>query len=397
LALSYNRQMADGEVGEKRVEAIPGVVDLRASLLAWYDLNQRNLPWRRTRDPYAIWVSEIMLQQTRVATVIQRFQDFLRNFPTVLSLANANEQDVLTQWSGLGYYRRARMLLEAAKVVAREHRGIMPRSAVALRGLPGIGAYTSAAIASIAFGEKVAVVDGNVERVIQRLAGWGSESRTGQSELAREINLRAGILLDPSRPGDFNQAMMELGATVCLPKKPLCLGCPLSDACQTRGEHPTPLRAPMRSQDSAYALIIRSKTRFREVLLEQRPQSLTVMPGMWELPSLREPEVPVEDLRLAVRHAIMQVNYYARIRTVFEDDVDALTVPSEFRQWVPLRELGTLPLTGLARKVLLRAGIPELAQLPPLRDLTVRPASRALFGKHEPAGSRRKAAGLSGQ
>jgi len=369
--------------------------ELRSRLLAWYDANCLDLPWRRTRDPYAIWISEIMLQQTRVATVIERFQDFLRNFPTVTSLAKASEQDVLALWSGLGYYRRARMLHEAAKVVAREHRGIMPRTAVALRGLPGIGAYTSAAVASIAFGEKIAVVDGNVERVIQRLAGWGSDSRKDQSELAREINLRAGILLDPTRPGDFNQAMMELGATVCLPKKPLCLTCPLGYACETRGEHPTPQRAPMRSQDSGYALVIRSQGKHREVLLEQRPQSLTVMPGMWELPTLLQVEVPGEHLRLAVRHAIMQVNYYARIRTVFEDDVDDLTVPSEFRKWVPLRELGKLPLTGLARKVLLRAGIPELTPLPAQRPAS-EPARAMLAGRKQPA-RRRRLAGIPAQ
>jgi A/G-specific adenine glycosylase len=368
---------------------------LRSSLLAWYDAHRRDLPWRRTRDPYAIWISEIMLQQTRVATVIDRFQDFLRNFPTVTSLANAREQDVLALWSGLGYYRRARMLHEAAKVVAREHHGIMPGTAVVLRGLPGIGAYTSAAVASIAFGEKIAVVDGNVERVIQRLEGWGSDSRKGQSELAREINLRAGSLLDPTRPGDFNQAMMELGATVCLPKKPLCLTCPIAHGCQTRGEHPTPQRAPMRSQDSGYALVIRSHGKHREVLLEQRPASFSVMPGMWELPTLLDVEVPGEHLRLAVRHAIMQVNYYARIRTVFEDDVDALTVPSSLRRWVPLRELGKLPLTGLARKVLLRAGIPELTPLPAERF--AQDPARTLLAARKGPSRRRKLSGISAQ
>jgi len=395
LALSYNRQMAEEELGNENAGKMAEVEGIRASLLAWYDVNRRDLPWRNTRDPYAIWVSEIMLQQTRVAAVIERFQEFLRNFPTVSSLANAREQDVLAMWSGLGYYRRARMLLEAAQAVVREYRGVMPRTAAALRGLPGIGVYTSAAIASIAFGEKVAVVDGNVERVIQRLAGWGSESRKEQADLAREISLRAGALLDPARPGDFNQAMMELGATVCLPRKPLCLNCPLGNVCQTRGEHPTPPRAPMRSQDSGYALVIRSQSRHREVLLEQRPASMTVMSGMWELPSLRDAEVPPDEQRLAVRHAIMQVNYYARIRTVFEDDVDALTIPSPLRQWVPLRELGKLPLTGLARKVLLRAGIPELAQLPP--DPVVSSAAHALFAKRKQPTAQQELGGIAGQ
>ncbi len=370
MEVTYNQRMKVEAGGVARSDSPEAHVDIRLCLLAWYDRNRRSLPWRRTRDPYAIWVSEIMLQQTRVATVIERFQDFLRNFPTVSALANAGEQDVLALWSGLGYYRRARMLHHAAKVVVQEHGGVMPKTAAALRGLPGIGAYTSAAVASIAFGEKVAVVDGNVERVIQRLAGWGSDSATGQTELAREIAKRAEVLLDPNRPGDFNQATMELGATLCLPRKPLCLTCPLRDHCVTRGEHPTLQRAAMRSQDAAYGLAVRSRGAHREVLLQQRPAELTVMPGMWELPPLRSVEVPGEHLRLAVRHAIMQVNYYVRVRTVYEGDVDELMVPSETRRWVSLNQLGGIALTGLARKVLLRSGLPELTQLPVVMENT---------------------------
>jgi A/G-specific adenine glycosylase len=351
--------------------------ELRNQLLAWYDGNRRDLPWRQTKDPYAIWVSEIMLQQTRVAAVEGRYESFLRNFPSVHALAHADEADVLAQWSGLGYYRRARMLHKAAKVVVQEHGGIMPDTALELRGLPGIGAYTSAAIASIAFGEHTAVIDGNVERVVQRLAGWGSDARTGQAELVRNTEQLAGKLLDPTRPGDFNQAMMELGATVCLPRNPRCLSCPLSRACQTRGEHPVPARAKMRSQDAAYALVIRTarsgrdRSQGREVLLDQRPSDQTVMPGMWELPALRDTEVEGSELRMAVRHAIMQVNYYVRIRTVFEDDAEALTIPSDRRRWVRLYELGALPLTGLARKVLLRARLPELAPMDPVLEAAV--------------------------
>jgi A/G-specific adenine glycosylase len=347
---------------------LKAINDLRTNLLAWYDQNRRDLPWRRTRDPYAIWISEIMLQQTRVAAVIDRYHAFLRNFPSVQALAHAAEADVLALWSGLGYYRRARMLHKAAKAVVLEQGGIMPGTAAGLRQLPGIGAYTSAAIASITYGEPVAVVDGNVERVVQRLAGWGSDKSEGQSELARNISQLANDLLDSDRAGDFNQAMMELGATVCLPKNPQCLTCPISAACQTRGEHPTPVRARMRSQDAAYALVVRSHHKHREVLLDQRSDDQTVMPGMWELPALRETDVAPSQLRMTVRHAIMQVNYYVRIRTVFEDDAEALTVPSECRRWIRLLDLDTLPLTGLARKVLLRAGLPELTPNLPVLD-----------------------------
>ena len=339
---------------------------MRRELLDWYDRSKRDLPWRHTNDPYAVWVSEIMLQQTRVAVVEERYRTFLRDFPTVQALAHASEADVLAQWSGLGYYRRARMLHQAAKAVVLEFGGVMPGTALDLRALPGIGVYTSAAVASIAFGEPVAVVDGNVERVVQRLAGWGSDARSGQAELARNTGQMASVLLDPARPGDFNQSMMELGATVCLPRNPKCLMCPLKDVCQTRGEHPVPARARMRSEDSAYALVIRSGSKSREVLLDQRAADQTVMPGMWELPALRDSTVTGAHLRMALRHAIMQVNYYVRIRTVFEEDAEALTVPSETRRWIRLHDLASLPLTGLARKVLLRAKLPEFMPTPQL-------------------------------
>ena len=339
-------------------------VKLRQRLLAWYEGNRRDLPWRRTRDPYAIWISEIMLQQTRVAAVVDRYEAFLQRFPTVRALGRAEEAEVLALWSGLGYYRRARMLHRAAQVVVSDLDGVMPGTAAGLRELPGIGAYTSAAIASIAYGEPLAVVDGNVERVVQRLAGWGSELPRGQAKLAQEIVQMAGALLDPVRPGDFNQAMMELGATVCLPRNPQCLTCPIYAHCRTRGEHPTPKRARMRSEDAAYALVIRSDRAnpqaSPEVLLVQRAAAETVMTGMWELPALLEARVPQARVRLTVRHAIMQVNYAVRIRSVLEEEVESLAVASGHRQWVRVCDLESLPLTGLARKVLLRSRLAEL-------------------------------------
>jgi A/G-specific adenine glycosylase len=343
---------------------------LRSSLLAWYDLNRRDLPWRRTRDPYAIWVSEIMLQQTRVAAVVERYEAFLRAFPTVAALGRADEAEVLALWSGLGYYRRARMLHRAAQTVVAELGGVMPATAAGLRELPGIGAYTSAAIASIAYGEPVAVVDGNVERVVQRLAGWGSEAAGGQTKLMRATGQAASALLDPARPGDFNQAMMELGATLCLPRNPQCLTCPICAHCRTRGEHPTRKRAPMRKEVAAFALVLRgAETALPEVLLVQRAETETVMTGMWELPQLRDVHVPEARLRLTVRHAIMQVNYRVRIRSVHEEEAEALAVLTGKRQWVRICDLDALPLTGLARKVLLRSRLPELAwQRPVLRQ-----------------------------
>ncbi|HEY1647348.1 MAG TPA: A/G-specific adenine glycosylase [Terracidiphilus sp.] len=347
------------------------VVRLRRSLLDWYDRHRRDLPWRNSRDPYAIWVSEVMLQQTRVAVVIERYHAFLKRFPSVIALALAPEQEVLALWSGLGYYRRARMLHKAAQFVAEHLEGRLPSASEELRLLPGIGAYTAAAIASIAYGERIAVVDGNVERVLCRMAGWEAGSRAGGAILKRKIGNLADELVDAERPGDFNQALMELGATVCLPRGPQCLVCPFCGDCKTRGEHKRPARAPMLSREVSYALSVRTGSKpgkgrgagGREVLLEQRPASVSVMPGMWELPKLLDTAVPQKELRMTVRHAIMQVNYYVRIRTVFEDDVEMLTLAAGKRRWVPLPEAAGMALTGLARKVLARAHLLPAAPL----------------------------------
>jgi A/G-specific adenine glycosylase len=340
---------------------------LRRELLEWYARNRRDLPWRRSHDSYAIWVSEIMLQQTRVAVVVDRYQAFMGRFPTLVSLALAPEEEVLALWSGLGYYRRARMLHKAAQFVADHHQGNLPATSEQLRLLPGIGVYTAAAIASIAHGERVAVVDGNVERVLCRLSGWEEASSTGGAALRRKIEALAADLVDPQQPGDFNQAMMELGATVCTPRSPQCLVCPLAGNCRTRGEHKTQPRPQMLSREVAHALSVRIGQQAgetnREVLLEQRPAAQTVMPGLWELPALREAEVPESELRMTVRHAIMQVNYYVRIRTVFEDDVEALAVAGGERRWVPLGVAAGMALTGLTRKVLTRAHLLPTASL----------------------------------
>ena len=334
------------------------VVELRGRLLGWFEHSHRDLPWRLSSDPYAIWVSEIMLQQTRVAVVVERYKAFMARFPSLVSLALAEEQDVLALWSGLGYYRRARMLHKAAQFVVDHHKGNLPETAAQLRSLPGIGPYTAAAIASIAHGEALAVVDGNVERVLCRLAGWGAGSRNGGgTALRRKIEDLAACLVDPQQPGDFNQALMELGAMVCTPRNPECPACPWSADCATRGEHKTVARPPMLSREVGHALSVRmgAGTRGREVLLEQRSASQTVMPGLWELPALLNPVVPEEQLRMTVRHAIMQVNYYVRVRTVFEDDAEALTVPGGKRCWVSLGDAAGMALTGLTRKVLTRA------------------------------------------
>jgi A/G-specific adenine glycosylase len=295
----------------------------RNRLHAWYSEHARDLPWRGVHDPYATWLSEIMLQQTRVATVQDRYFDFLERFPTLRALAEADEDQVLAAWSGLGYYRRARLLYRGAQFVVREWNGKLPRTAAELRTLPGVGDYTAAAVASIAFGESVAVVDGNVERVLLRILGL-SEARTAAAR-AELASVAQALMPPPSRrpprsgygkpnpPGDHNQAMMELGATVCLPRAPLCPRCPVVDLCKTRGEHPTLRREPQQSRVAAHLLTLRKRGVATEVLLERRPQSASLMPGMLELPVLQIESVGDREPVLRLRHAITNTNYYVQI------------------------------------------------------------------------------------
>jgi len=312
----------------------------RQRLLAWYDVHARDLPWRASCDPYRVWLSEIMLQQTRVAAVIEHYHEFLRRFPTVKKLAVASEDSVLAAWSGLGYYRRARMLHAAAKVVVREHGGKFPKTAEELRSLPGIGRYTAAAIASIAFDEPIAVVDGNVERVLQRVSG----TRLAGEELWRA----ATHLLDAKRPGDFNQAMMELGATVCTPRAPSCLMCPIVELCATRGELAAAAKpAPQTKREIHYVLDFRNRDRRdREVFLVQRSPDLSLMPGMWELPELETANggSPL----FSLRHSITVTDYTVRVWRN--------TLPAHAPgKWIPMQRLREVALTGLARKILRKA------------------------------------------
>ena len=309
----------------------------RRKLLRWYDAKKRDLPWRADRDPYHVWLSEIMLQQTRVAAVIDYYQRFLRRFPTVEALSNARLASVLAVWSGLGYYRRARMLHEAARKIAREYHGVFPQTAEGLRELPGIGRYTSAAVASIAFGEPVAVVDGNVERVLQRISGKVLSET--------ELWLGAEELLSATRPGDFNQAMMELGATVCLPRQPKCDACPVFALCRTRGGIAKPKRKDRQMRSLTYAL----DRRDHSVFLVQRPQATTLMPGMWELPEIPSANRETNEA-LTLKHAITVTDY--SVQVVREP------APSGLKgRWVPASRLVRLPLTGLTRKILRAAEI----------------------------------------
>ena len=344
----------------------------RRLLLRWYDLHARELPWRESRDPYRVWVSEIMLQQTRVAAVIAHYHEFLRRFPTVAKLAKARESSVLAAWSGLGYYRRARMMHAAAKVIVRELDGKFPKTAEEWRALPGIGRYTAAAIASIAFEEPVAVVDGNVERVLQRVSG--------SPVMGEKLWEAAERTLDRARPGDFNQAMMELGATVCTPRAPACLTCPVVELCATRGEMAGAAKtARQKKREIHYALDCRDEA----VFLVQRARDVSLMAGMWELPEVDgsvadagKQQVPrsarndknkilndknrnartaqaadvAKSLLFSLRHSITVTDYTVRVWRVGAPD-------GTRGEWVATNRLERVALTGLARKILRKADV----------------------------------------
>jgi A/G-specific adenine glycosylase len=344
----------------------------RRRLMSWYRTHARELPWRGVTDPYKTWVSEVMLQQTRVAAVIEHYQNFLRRFPTILALALATEEEVLAAWSGLGYYRRARMLHKAAQFIVEERGGSLPYSAAELRTLPGIGEYTCAAIASIAFGESVPVVDGNVERVLLRLIGMPQDGtaagRAFLHQQAAALVPRRRIDHNLNAAGDHNQAMMELGATICLPRAPLCLHCPVYNMCQTRGEHITPPRAVQRSRPAAYLLHLRKRGTATEVLLERRADDISLMAGMYELPPLPVDAIQNREPMLRLRHAITNTNYYVQIfspRGRYDRGLRrAVPAARADLHWIRTNRLRSLPLTGLARKVLQRL---DVMTVPPVR------------------------------
>jgi A/G-specific adenine glycosylase len=314
------------------------VHNLRQALLAWYDAHRRDLPWRRDADAYRVWVSEVMLQQTRVAAVLGHYARFMERYPTVHVLASAREQSVLAVWSGLGYYHRARRLHQAAKVIARELNGEFPRTAEDWHELPGIGRYTAAAIASIAFCEPVAVVDGNVERLLARLMGRveGWESAWQQAE----------ALLDRARPGDFNQAMMDLGATICTPRAPQYLLCPLHTWCNSRGAARLKPQPARKRKHVYYGLACKGSS----ILLIQRPSDAKRMAGMWELPEAQT-AVPSDEPLAKFRHSITDTDY----------EVSVIRASAELAQkldgdarWFTRKQWQKLALTGLARKILRR-------------------------------------------
>ena len=255
----------------------------RNNLLAWFETHRRELPWRETEDPYCIWVSEVMLQQTQVKKVLEYYQRFVSRFPDVESLAEAALQDLLKTWEGLGYYARARNLRKAAQVVVRDFDGEIPVDYAAFRQLPGVGDYIAAAVQSIAFNQPYAVVDGNVKRVLARL--FLIETPINQSASAKIFQEQADLLLDHTVPGVFNQAMMELGATVCRPQSPTCIVCPVNAVCrgfQTARQAEFPVRQKPKPLPE-YHLVAGVIHRGNRILITQR-KSEGLLGGLWEFP-----------------------------------------------------------------------------------------------------------------
>ncbi len=280
-----------------------------------------------------------MLQQTRVVAVLDHYARFMKRFPTVQSLAAAREASVLAIWSGLGYYHRARRMHQAAKVIVGQLDGCFPQTAEEWATLPGIGRYTAAAIASISVGEAIAVVDGNVARVIERLRGksLGEEGTWRQAE----------ALLEAQRPGDFNQAMMELGATICTPRSPQCLLCPVNAFCRSRGAEPSPPQTPRKREQLSYGLVKKDSS----IFLVQRQADASLMAGMWELPEIGLGELNGDVPLARLRHSITDTDYQIAVFAVPPRDLPG---SESAGRWFTCRQWNRLPLTGLTRKILRR-------------------------------------------
>ncbi len=336
-------------------------------LLAWYRQNGRILPWRGYPGPYAVWVSEIMLQQTRVEAVVPYFEAWMRRFPTIESLAQASEQEVLNAWEGLGYYSRARNLHKAAKLIVEKHGGELPRDLGALRQLPGVGRYTVGAIASIAFGLDEPTLDGNLRRVFARLfdVSEPADSPAGEKTLWG----LAAEHLPRGQAGDYNQALMDLGAIICLPKHPHCLVCPLTELCQacangTQGRRPV-LKPKKEIPHYVHAagIVVRQIDDMPHTLLAKRP-SKGLLGGMWEFPNTRVDGDPAEALESAletgyrlrvgrgealgiIRHAYthFRVTVHAFRCTLVESSKD------ERLEWVKLKELDAYPMGKIDRQI----------------------------------------------
>lgn len=339
-----------------------------AKLLIWYDTNARSLPWRSDPTPYKVWVSEIMLQQTQVETVIPYFQRFMARFPDLPNLAQAEESEVLQLWEGLGYYSRARNLHKAAGVIMSEHDGQIPADVAALKNLPGIGAYTAGAIASIAFGAPEPALDGNIRRVSIRLLDLhdppGSETDSKLWEFARQV-------LPAERAGDYNQALMDLGSAICTPINPACQFCPLSSEClafQRGTQSALPVSKP-RAKVPHKLVVAAVITWGGKVLLARRPAD-GMLGNLWEYPGGSVPEdtsnlpealnalikskfglsVLVDQPVGSFKHAYTHFRITLHAYSCYLTDADRVVLPPDFA-WVEIAELSSYPMGKVARTI----------------------------------------------
>jgi A/G-specific adenine glycosylase len=324
---------------------------LTGKLLAWYRKAHRDFPWRATTDPYRIWLSEVMLQQTRAQTAIPYYERFLARFPSVDVLAGAGEDEVLALWSGLGYYSRARNLLRAAKAI--RSRGVFPSDYESIRSLPGAGDYTAAAVASIAFGLPHAVVDGNVLRVVARVQNDASE--IGAASTRKRFREIAQQWLHRKNPGEFNQALMELGATVCLPASPACERCPIAACCAARNAG-TVRSLPVKIRKATFVRIAESVVvlkRGSRILLKKESDSAKRMAGFWTLPAPSDlPEVRLAEPVGQFRHTITRHHYRFTVYVL------SLRKPApRGMRWFETADLSEIPLSTTARKALRLTGI----------------------------------------
>lgn len=357
--------------GKKGNPGPPAASKLRSRLLSWYRTHGRDLPWRGTQEPYSVWVSEVMLQQTRVETVIPYYESFMRRFPALKDLADASFEDVLKAWENLGYYSRARHLHEAARIVVRDLGGRMPRNRGEMIKLPGVGAYTAGAILSIAYGERVPAVDGNVRRVLSRI--YALREPLADPAMIARLEQTAARLVPKRDPGRFNQALMDLGATVCTPRRPVCADCPVRHQCRAfesglQQEIPVKVRrrsSPIRQMTAA---LIRDRS--DRLLLVRRPDR-GLLAGLWGLPGgeVLRGEAPQSavlrsvlgslDLRLKILRPMGLIEHaYTHFRIVLHAFECAPKSPRSSDpdggkwRWATRPEIETLALARVDRKVL---------------------------------------------
>ena len=354
------------------------LASFRKQLLDWFRQFQRDLPWRRTKDPYRVWISEIMLQQTRVAAVIPYYERFLARFPDVRALGEAPQEEVLRLWSGLGYYSRARNLQEAAQQIVRKHEAVFPREQAAALALPGIGRYTGAAILSIAFGANHAVLDGNVARVLARLGAIRGDLR--ESRRWQSLQKIADEFVDPNSAGDWNQAMMELGAMVCTPRSPRCLLCPVARFCRARQlDNPESFPEKREKRDAVKIILAAAvfSTPGGKTLLLPPPQArakdkpaaddvATLVSRMWHFPTVAIRKNPLAELGtflvefLPAKNGVLPLEPLARVRhavtyrnvTVFPFRIAIAKIPRiAGAKSIMLQDFSALPVSNLTRKI----------------------------------------------